>query len=87
MGELVDEKAEHHLLQVTALVIGVAGMGEVALLGRVEGEVVQLELVGFGSRRRARWHPSAGLALRPLLCPTGAFLRTLHWVWWRGRGL
>ena len=45
---MFDQELEHRLLKGTRAVVGVAGMGEVVLLDRVQREVVELVLVGFG---------------------------------------
>ena len=46
--ELLDQEPEHRALQVTRTVVGEAGMREVALLDRVQRQVVELVLLGFG---------------------------------------
>ena len=47
-GELLGQKREHRALQGASVVVGVGGVGEVVFLDGVEGEVVELVLVGFG---------------------------------------
>ena len=53
--ELFDQECEHRALQGAGAVVGVAGVGEVSLLDRVEREVVELVLVrlGLGDGQRA----------------------------------